>query len=284
MPRKPRDEESLPGPSATAFSAAMRAMREERGVSVADAAAGAGVSKGRLASVEAGRREPDFVLIMRVARVLGIKPTEFVHRAEILDTTKPVPDALILAALKRAELHARHDEPGASYASVVHHLGLPMGSATGHRLRPSFRELVAAGLITPKKRHGTIVYTATPKGKRVLKAAGVVALPESPQHRHWREARAAATERVGGFRGDVRSALDEAAALLADEDVTSDAWYALAERVEKACQRVGSATHCLREWAEPDDTKPDVASDEHRGRRNHRSWDHHAAGGSGRAG
>ncbi len=273
MVRKTRKDELLPGPSTEAFVAAMRAVREERGVSVADAAAGAGVSPGRLASVEAGRREPDYELIVQLADALGVKPVAFVHRAEVLDTTKPVPDAIILAALKRAELHGPHDEPGAPYASVVEHLGLPMGSATGRRLRPRFRELEAAGLVAPKKRHGVIVYTATPKGAGVLKAAGDVALPESPQHHYWREARAAATERIGEFREQVYLLFDEAAALLTDEDAPSDAWYALAERAGKACRRVGSATHCLREWPEPGDAQPDVASDEHGGRRNYRLWD-----------
>jgi hypothetical protein len=38
----------------------------------------------------------------------------------------------------------------------------------------------------------------------------VTTLPEAPQHRRWREARTAATERIAGFRCDLRSALDEA--------------------------------------------------------------------------
>lgn len=284
MPRKPKADESLPGPSVAAFSAAMRAMREERGVSVADAAAATrGVSATRLAAVEDGRREPDFVLIMRLARTLGVKPSEFVSRGEILDPAMPLADDVILAALGRAELHKGDDRPGVLYVTLVEHLGLRKGSVTSRRLRPRLAELAAAGDVEEFRRRGYGLLTLTHKGKRRLKDAEPVALPESPQRRYWREARAAATERIGDFRGDLRSALDEAAALLADEDATSDAWYALAAALERACKHVGSATHCLREWAEPGDDAADAPSDEHRGRRNYRLWDR-AAGESGKTG
>jgi hypothetical protein len=183
------------------------------------------------------------------------------------------PDALILAALRRAELHAPHDEPGVPYSFVVAHLGLPMGSATGCKLRPRFRELEAAGVIAPAKRHGSVIYTATRKGRRLLGAAGAVALPESPQHRRWREARARAGERIGEFRENVYLLFDEAAALLADDATDSEAWFVLGEQLSGACKRMASATYCLREWAEPGDDAPDVDDSRRRGRRNTRSWD-----------
>jgi transcriptional regulator with XRE-family HTH domain len=283
MPRKPKQDESLPGPSAAAFSEAMRVMREERGVSVADAAGAAGVTPGRLASVEVGRREPDYDLILGVGDALGVRPSEFVHRGEILDPAMPLADDMVLAALGRAELHKGDGKPGVLYGVLVEHLGLRKGCVTSRRLRPRLRELVAAGLVGEFRRRGYGLLTLTPKGKRRLTDAEPVALPESPQHGYWREARSAATERIGGFRGDVRSTLDEAAALLADEDATSDEWYALAAAFERACKHIGSATHCLREWAEPGDDAADAPSDEHRGRRNYRLWDR-AVGESGKAG
>ena len=43
-----------------------------------------------------------------------------------------------------------------------------------------------------------------------------------------------------------------------DPGVGSDAWFELGERLHRDCRRVGSATYCLREWAEPDDARPDV--------------------------
>jgi transcriptional regulator with XRE-family HTH domain len=272
MPRKPRNDESLPGPSLAALGAAIRAVRVERGLSVADAAGAAGCAPGRLASVEEGRTDPDYALLVHVARALGTTPSEFVRRAERASAEQGLPDALILAAIWRAERHGGRDEPGVLYAAVVDHLGLRMGSGTGRRLRPRLHDLVAAGLVEQFRRRGHELLMLTPKGARRLRAEPVE-LPESPQHARWREGRGAALERVGGFRSDVGAALAEGAALLADESAPSDAWYALAERVEKACKRVGSATHCLRDWPEPDDAKPDVASGEHGSRRNYRLWD-----------
>jgi hypothetical protein len=189
------------------------------------------------------------------------------------DSKGSFPDALILAALARAELHGGRDERGTHYSSVVAHLGLEMGSSTGHKLRPRFREMEAAALIRGFKRHGSIVHTATPKGKRVLRAAGEVVLPESPQHRNWREACEAATERISGFHDDLRASLDEGAALLADETTDSEAWSRFGKKVGKACKRLASATYCLREWAEPDDATADIEDNRRLGRRNPRNWD-----------
>lgn len=188
------------------------------------------------------------------------------------DSEGSFPDALILAALKRAELHWGRDQVGTSYASVVAHLGLKMGSSTGHKLRPRFREMEAAGLIRGFKRHGSIVHAATAKGERVLRAAGEVVLPESPQHRAWRTAHEAATERISGFRDDLRALLAEGATLLADEATDSEAWFAFGERFRRDCRRLGSATYCLREWVEPDDASADIDESRNYDRRNPRSW------------
>jgi hypothetical protein len=51
--------------------------------------------------------------------------------------------------------------------------------------------------------------------------------------------------------------LDEATALL-NESGTSDLWFDLAERLRLSARRLGSATYCLREWAEPDDGVADL--------------------------
>jgi hypothetical protein len=106
-----------------------------------------------------------------------------------------------------------------------------------------------------------------------LKAAGEVSLPESPQHRNWREAREAAGERIGSFRDALRALLDEGATLLADEATDSEAWVVFGEKVGKACKRLASATYCLREWVEPDDATADIEDNRRLGRRNPRSWD-----------
>jgi hypothetical protein len=186
--------------------------------------------------------------------------------------TDDVSHALVLAALERAQRHDERRRTGIVYSVLVQHLGLPMGSATGRRLRPRLRELEASGLVAPIKRHGIVVYELTQRGKRRLKAEGAVALPESPQHRAWRVARDAAEERIGEFQEDIRRLLSEGGRVLASDASSSEDWFALGEPLESACSRLGSATHCLREWAEPGDAGPDVDSGPRRGRRNTLRW------------
>jgi hypothetical protein len=136
-------------------------------------------------------------------------------------------DALILAAIERAERHFPRRERGALYGSVVVHLGLPRHSGTGRRLRPRFRELEAAGLIECFRQYKCVLWTLTLKGQKRLGAAGPVALPEAPQHRIWRESREAASERMGEFRAELRDALRDARALLGNREAPSDAWFEL---------------------------------------------------------
>ncbi len=101
-------------------------------------------------------------------------------------------------------------------------------------------------------------------------------MPESPQHRRWSEARTAARERIAGFQADVRGVLEEAIDLLdAGRDPNSAAWFELGDRLHDSCRRVASATYCLREWQEPDDSTADIDDAPHRqmGRRHTRAWD-----------
>jgi DNA-binding PadR family transcriptional regulator len=167
-------------------------------------------------------------------------------------------DALILAAIERAERHMVRNESGVLYGNVVDHLGRPRHSGTGRRLRPRLRELEAAGLVESFKQHSCIVYTLTPKGRKQLKTVRPVSLPESPQHRVWRMSREAAGERRREFRAGLRDVMREARVLLGDREASSEAWFELGEHLQDACSRLGSATHCLREWEEPSDDGPDV--------------------------
>jgi hypothetical protein len=183
-----------------------------------------------------------------------------------------VSEALVLAALERAQRHDERRRAGVLYSVLVQHLGLPMGSATGRRLRPRLRELEASGLVAPIKRHGIVLYDLTQRGKSRLKAEGTVVLPESPQHSAWRVARNTAEERIGEYQEDIRRLLGEGGRLLASGATASEDWFVLDEHLEAACGRVGSATHCLREWAEPGDDEPDVDTGPRRGRRNMLRW------------
>ncbi len=176
-------------------------------------------------------------------------------------------DVLILAAIERAERHMVRQERGALYGVVVDHLSLPRHSGTGRRLRPRLKELEDTGIVESFRQHSCVVWTLTPKGQKRLKDAGPVTLPESPQHRVWRESRSKATERMAGFRKELRDALRDARVLLGDREAPSGAWFELGERLQRACSLIGSATHCSREWAEPSDDEPDVDKGPWLGRR-----------------
>jgi hypothetical protein len=85
----------------------------------------------------------------------------------------------------------------------------------------------------------------------------VVDLPESPQHREWRNARALAAQEIEPFRSTLHDTIMEASALL-DDAPGSDAWFELAERLRCAAERLGSAIYCLHEWMEPSDDRADI--------------------------
>jgi ribosome-binding protein aMBF1 (putative translation factor) len=225
-----------------------------------------------------------------------------------------VPDVLVLAAVDRAERHrlAKVDPPGVPVWGVFGHLGVAARSRRARQVRERLDELVATGALERLRRHGTTVWTMTKAGRRRLARARRVGrlpvLPESPQHRAWREARELAGEQIDGFRLDVLEELEHARELLdahmavaagrvAPEllgESTSDAWFEMAERLQHACRRLGSASYCLWEWQEPEDARADV--DDHsdpcdrvfdgkqrdrrfarrHGRRNTRLWDRDA--------
>jgi DNA-binding PadR family transcriptional regulator len=203
----------------------------------------------------------------------------------------------VLAAVDRAERHwpGVGDGPGAAMAQIVKHLGFVGNPWTTRQLRPELDGLVAQGLLTASRRHGRTYWAPTKTGRRRLaglrRAGRTPELPESPQHRAWRVARADAAAQIDTFRTELGRELEKATTLLArGRRVDSDAWFDLCQRLSRRCWRVGSATHCLYEWKEPDDAKADVDAgrdpgDERlgraarerlrelrSGRRNHRLW------------
>lgn len=189
-----------------------------------------------------------------------------------LSRAEPVPDAQILAAIHRAEAHDEQDD--ASRADIAAHLGFVHNSATTKRLRPQLDALKAAGQIRDVRRNGLDLLTLTAAGRRALEkaqSAGAAILPESPQHRNWRHSRAMADDRIAGFREALRASMAEVGILLDSQQAPSDAWFEFGKRLSAECKRLGSATYCLFEWAEPDDTRADV--DEVLGRRNVWGWD-----------
>ena len=135
--------------------------------------------------------------------------------------------------------------------------------------RPPFRAVVVvfgwrheAGLVEHRKDQGFTVWRLTSDGRQQLSKARRkredLTLPEVPQHREWRTARAAATERIDIIRKRLRDTLSDANRLLESaQGGDSDSWFDLAKRLSTRCDRLGSATYCLREWPEPDDAHAD---------------------------
>ncbi len=199
---------------------------------------------------------------------------------------KPTPaelpsNDLILAAIERAVCHRGREEPDVALRIIKQHLGVEHNGWTTQQLRPKLEAHEAAELIEQSRRRSNAVWGLTDRGSRRLDAIrGGLTLPEAPQHRYWREARAAAGERIGGFRENLRGELDEAMSLLdADDPIPSATWFELSKRLQRATWLLASATYCLHEWTEPDDATADTADTDEppygqNGRRNPRGWDH----------
>jgi hypothetical protein len=172
---------------------------------------------------------------------------------------EPVSDEVVLAAVERAERHREREGEGVMMSDIAEHLGFVHGSWTTRRLRPQIEAFIAAGLLVRSRRHGVVVWGLTSTGRgRVEQTSGSVVLPESPQHRVWRQARALAAERIDAVSEQASGVLEAAMDALDSEGVRSDAWFALAERLQSVCWQLGSVTYCLSEWAEPDDASADV--------------------------
>jgi len=172
-------------------------------------------------------------------------------------------EELVLAALARACRHAPRSGPGVQTGAVLDHLGIAERSAAARIGRARLTELQAGGHLRRVRHRGRELWAPTRRGSRRLEradAAGLEAsLPEAPQHRAWRIARTTAALETERFHRDLALSLGQAQALLAqDPQPHSDAWFELAEALRREARRVGSAGHCLREWPEPEDARPDV--------------------------
>jgi hypothetical protein len=198
--------------------------------------------------------------------------------------SKPTPegwpsDDLVLAAIDRASRHRSANDPGETLPQIKRHLDLPHHSGTTRRLRPKLDALQDAGLIKTFRLHSRGLWLLTGAGQQRLDAlrhdGKLDELPESPQHKHWREARSLASERITEFREDLRGLLAEATSLLDDSpQANSVVWYEIGTSLQRATARLSSAIYCLSEWDEPDDAHADI--DEHpygQGNRRHPgSW------------
>lgn len=176
-------------------------------------------------------------------------------------------DQLVLAAVRRAALHEGGQRGAVPLRAVLAHLGIAPRSARGRELRRRVERLGEAALLRQARAHGVVVWSLAEDGARMLDAAEArgwrPALPESPQHRAWRSARAAAERELDRFAAELTADIHDAGALLdalaADSGHAppSDAWLTLGPRLLGDCRRLGSAWHCLHEWPEPSDEAAD---------------------------
>jgi hypothetical protein len=183
---------------------------------------------------------------------------------------QPVSDALVLAAIDRAQRHNPNGyDEGVLWSHLAEHLGFLHAPATTFKLRPQVARLRATGLIERRKARGYTLWRLTRNGRQQLTSAGDnhedLSLPEAPQHRLWREAQTLAGERIDGLREQLRDTLSQASSLLGSErGGDSEAWLELSGRLLSQCDRLASATYCQREWPEPDDAHADIDSDTRR--------------------
>lgn len=171
-------------------------------------------------------------------------------------SAQEIPDTLLLAALDRAALHSREGTHAATWA-VRTDLGISASSGEWRQVRRQLRSLESAGLVEQGRRNGVPIWSVTAAGRERLWSIDVE-LPESPQHRRWREARTTAGQLDERFRRALANTLRDAEALLSSEaPAHSDVWNALGDRLHGACAAVCAARYCLDEWAEPDDRERD---------------------------
>jgi hypothetical protein len=185
-----------------------------------------------------------------------------------LGPSGPVSEIEVLAALAQAELHATSWKPYLS--DVAHHLGWRFSGQASRRLRPHLERLTSAGLVTtegppPHKPHAQR-WATTPAGRRRLTSAGPIYLPESPQHRRWRQDRDVAAWALAAVREDAWVVVEEVYELHSGRKeklptLSDDFVYGLVRRFEKAFGATGLALRMCKQWPEPSDLAADDAPD-----------------------
>jgi hypothetical protein len=184
-----------------------------------------------------------------------MSPTRPAHR------DRPVGPVAALAALARAQLHRAAPEAAVPLWAILAQLDLPRRSRGARETAEVLARLRSTGAVLAERRHGVQVWSITPAGRALLDKASpdIARLPESPQHRAWRNARTLAREEIGRLRSALRESLREAEEMLrAGRPQRSEDWFALAERLQRRAWTLGSATYCLCEWDEPDDRSADL--------------------------
>jgi hypothetical protein len=176
---------------------------------------------------------------------------------------EPITELLVLAALDRGERHRGTEAPGVPIWEILEHLDAPKRTKQDRATRAVLHELEASGAIKTERRRSVSLWVMTKKGagwlRRARRAGKGPVLPESPQHRLWREAQEIAELEMSGLRQTLTSQLQHGQLLLSEPErhVSSDAWFDLSDRLERSAWMIGSASHCRWEWQEPNENQPD---------------------------
>ncbi len=175
-----------------------------------------------------------------------------------LGPSGPVSDDAVLAAVARAE---RIGERRVGVKEIAEHLGWRYNGGATTRLRPPLGRLVTGGLLdssdVPRWRIRWKEWRITEAGQRHLEAADPVDLPESPQHRRWRQDRDVAFWAMDGVRAEARRVIDEAYDLLWDRRVerpiTEAEICAIRRDFEAAMRAFALVVRMCERWPEPTD-------------------------------
>jgi hypothetical protein len=175
-----------------------------------------------------------------------------------LGPSGPVSDDAVLAAVARAE---RIEKRRVAIREIAEHLGWRYSGRATTRLRPPLARMVASGLLVsadvPRRKIRWKEWRTTEVGRRHLAAAGPIDLPESPQHRRWRQDRDVALWAMDSVRADARQVIDRAYDLLWDRRVerpiTEAEIWGITRDFEEAMRTFGLAVQMCERWPEPTD-------------------------------
>jgi hypothetical protein len=190
-------------------------------------------------------------------------------KGDELGPSHPVSDERLLLAIGRTADHQPPDKPRFFRSAIAAHLGFVHNGATTLRLRPQLEAFKEAGYLEFTSKRGHPFVRLTAKGRRRIIAlrrrGGVPPLPESPQHRRWREATNLATDQFEVVLADLKRDLAEASAIpdaLAPDIVegrfTSDRLLWLGSRLNLRFRLLSTAVFCIFEWDEPTDDAYDL--------------------------
>ena len=182
-------------------------------------------------------------------------------KGDELGPSVPVSDERLLLAIGRAWDHIAPERTRLHRSQIARHLGFVHNGATTRRLRPQIEKLKRGGYLEEFCKRGARYLRPTGRGERriaALRRSGdQEPLPESPQHREWRQARNLADERVEEILAELDRALDQARAVrrvsIEDIDGGSKEVRAMGKRLEARFHLLAIAVYCLFEWPEPEE-------------------------------